>query len=1690
MASPEATRGSKKGVVTRLINKVTRNIAEGDKTAVEANTSLMKTSFCNFESIHEQIIDSLIEKNDVEKVSTEDQYFADFEEKYVLCLNQVKEFMIGDPGPASPATVSEQNAHLTKLLSLPKIEIEPFGGDDIHYYSFRAEFDRTIDAVLTNSDDKLIHLQRCTTAKAKDAIRFCSLIGGDEGYKQALDILDERFGNKHVIAERIKQSLCNGKPVKSAADLRLLSDEATSVSLVLKSVDLYTELDTQHMISSVNGRLPIHLQHRWRKSAVQQKESKGAYPKFTDFVSFICRASREASDPVYGYEQETVNCDKTTAQPQKVNSCATTVERQKCLLCNSKHALYSCIVFKRKSRIERHSFITSHKLCTICFKSDHDNSNCDSNFTCRFCKGKHSSYIHLESDNIVNGSDKTVPSPVRHVSTNATHNNYPNTYLPVVSVMVNDKLSTLALLDTASSNTFITKRAANVLKLQGKFVAYSLSTLHNHDHVINSQMVDVVLQSLNGDKSLVMSSVFIVDDIPYNNQKLDVQNYTHLKGIPLVDMSTPLQIDVLIGQDNAEALLPLCIARGQPGEPYAVESMFGWSVCGKSLNMTSHRVVSNFISGSIDSKINKLWELEDCHVGSSIKTWSVDDRKVVALWEEESKIIDGHLEVPIPWKREHLNNNIYVAKCRLKSLQISLEKKSMTLPYADAIQAMLNKGFAEPIPVDEIQSESARVWYLPHHAVPKKDGAIRIVFDCASKFKGYSLNDCAHRGPDLNNKLSNVLLRFRQHQFAAMSDISSMYNQIKVPKSDQDALRFIWSVDGQIRHYRMLVHIFGGVWSASCASFALQDCLRETEDVSIKNLIMNSFYVDDNLISVRTKDGMASAIKDLKKTLTCRGFTLTKYVSNDPSLLDLACIDEHDRTKESITKTLGIGWNSLDDSFFIDPQCLDASKSSYTKAQLLSIVASIFDPLGLVAPITITGMMIFQQANRIKINWKQQLPQDLNSMMISWVESLLNISTLHFPRCIKPQAFDVGSVELHAFCDSSERAYGCCFYLRCINQFGAIHVSLLSGKSRLAPIKSISIPRLELQAAYLAATIEMNLKHELSDLSLSCTTFWSDSRIVLAYIKNTTRRFHVFVSNRVSSILSTSEASQWRHISGKENPADLLTRGMTVQNLPDIWYTGPNFLMKHKSEWESTDTSPYDVPLGDPELKKTITTFETITEYPHPVSKLLLHYSDWGRAMRATAWLIKFRLRIIKKNICHYITASDVTSAERSILFYIQNLSYHKDMTQLAKGGNLRKDSDIRHLMPRLNDQGLLIVSGRLKHSTLPLRHREPYIIPHQSPAAMLIARYYHNAAHHGVEWTLCDIRERYWITKARIIVKRVKHECIPCKRLFGKPASQLMADLPPDRIDIGKPAFSITGVDCFGPYNVMYRRSTIVRYGCIFTCFNTRAIHIEMLNSLEADSFVNGLRRFIARRGTPTTLYSDNATNFTSASKQLTVAHDEMVQVYCAKKMIEWKFIPPRASHFGGAWERLIGTIRKVSDGILEKHDRMTDEILSTFFCEIESIVNGRPLTKISEDVMDPSPLTPNHLLLLRGNPNLSLGASKCNDIYRSRWRHVQSLGDQFWKQWTRQYLPQLQRRTKWLVKQRNMKVGDLVLMLDENTPRSLWPLALVIAVNEGRDGLVRSLRLKTKSSELVRPVTKVVFLEAFGDDVVTPKT
>ncbi len=347
----------------------------------------------------------------------------------------------------------------------------------------------------------------------------------------------------------------------------------------------------------------------------------------------------------------------------------------------------------------------------------------------------------------------------------------------------------------------------------------------------------------------------------------------------------------------------------------------------------------------------------------------------------------------------------------------------------------------------------------------------------------------------------------------------------------------------------------------------------------------------------------------------------------------------------------------------------------------------------------------------------------------------------------------------------------------------------------------------------------------------------------------------------------------------------------------------------------------------------------------------------------------------------------------------------------------------------------------------------------------------------------LSHLRQRFWMVGAGSAIKSVVSKCVVCRKYKGKCQVQKMADLPAARLTPSAPPFSQVGVDYFGPFMVKRGRSVVKRYGVIFTCMAIRAVHLEIAHSLDTDSCIGAIRRLIARRGPVKHVWSDNGTNLVGAERllreEISKWNQLQIQHALLQKGIDWHFSPPYGSHHGGVWERMIRSVRKILFGLMnEQVYHLDDESLQTLFCEVEGILNSRPISEMSSDPKDLSALTPNHLLLLQSGEVLPPGTFTAEDnIPKRRWRIVQYLSDQFWKRWTREYLPLLQQRQKWTNVERNIKKGDIVLLMDK-APRNSWAMGRVVQANTDKQGLVRVAEVQTQSGLVVRPVSKLCLL------------
>lgn len=348
---------------------------------------------------------------------------------------------------------------------------------------------------------------------------------------------------------------------------------------------------------------------------------------------------------------------------------------------------------------------------------------------------------------------------------------------------------------------------------------------------------------------------------------------------------------------------------------------------------------------------------------------------------------------------------------------------------------------------------------------------------------------------------------------------------------------------------------------------------------------------------------------------------------------------------------------------------------------------------------------------------------------------------------------------------------------------------------------------------------------------------------------------------------------------------------------------------------------------------------------------------------------------------------------------------------------------------------------------------------------------------HPGSERTSAESRRRFWICRGRSLAREIVRNCVICRQLRQLPHVTFMADLPPERLRLFAPAFSTTGVDLFGPFLLKYgRNKTKKAWGAIFTCAMVRAIRLEIVESLSAESFLHAIRRFAARHGWPETIILDNGTSFVGAEKELRKLVQEgkkQIEDFALLHKVKWKFITPLSPHQGGFYESLIKQVKSALR-VAVGQQKLTWNEMSTAFAEAECLVNSRPIGYSSNDPNDLQSLTPNHFLFGRAGKEIPQGPFEETKNLHKRFLFVQSLVKQFWRRFSREYLHTLMQRVKWKQAGRQLSVGDIVLVVDKDLPRGKWDLARVIETFPGDEGIVRNVKIWTKSGYFRRSVQR----------------
>ena len=1311
----------------------------------------------------------------------------------------------------------------------------------------------------------------------------------------------------------------------------------------------------------------------------------------------------------------------------------------------------------------------------------------------------------------------------------------------VKSPFVNKPVATYCIVDEESNSSYIHPTLLDQLRVKSEVHDYSVQTLSGHSTKLRGRIAQgLTIKGFRTSTVYKLPELYEAEFIPDSRDEVATKEAVSKLSDPkvrhfqdkFINLKKDAQVYLLLGRNNPKLISTRTYTETAP---VVHQTPLGWALVGEAEPTLEQGTQINRTLVATKESFSSQREFPDSGIVGALPEYnppifqefpddespgfSQEDQKFLDLMKDTMRVNEeGHIEAPLPFKSPNPrmpDNSRPVFQRTANTLKRLRRDKDLFQFCIESMGKNISQRYVEVVPEEELVVEDGRAWYIPVFVALSKRKKPRLVFDSAASYGNTCLNAQLMSGPDTNNRLRDVLLRFREDRVGFIADVEAMFLQFHVDSSHKDYMRFYWFKDNDPNQpliaYRARVHIFGNTCSPSVADTGLKltiDISKKSPSSMVKKYLRTGFYVDDGCSSAPDADTAIHIIKGAQKVLSEFGIRLHKVIASDAKVLN--AFDDTERAKDlqviefeeaPMQSTLGCAWDITRDVFIIR---VDIPDRDFTKRGILSVCNSVFDPIGMASPCSLAGRLFQRKIlpkkghgdpEVHKLGWDDPLPESYKRQWDEFKRGLPKLRELSMPRCLIPPRFGtVVKQELYSFSDASEDAIGHVMYMRSQDDKGKVHVAFVNASSKVAPQSATSIPRLELCAALQAALATQEICAGLTHKPVACH-YYSDSKVVLGYLENKEKRFSNYVTRRVNLILKLS--NNWKFISTQDNPADIASRAATPEQLiKSKWLTGPEFLWLPNDQHPDTLTH---IPMEDlPEqvVEKRV----LVTRRPKGglFSSVFTRVSSWDKMVRIAELVKDF----LQKNFKFKETLSGkeilIRDAQRGALSDI--------ISTLNRGDTIAENHPLEGLAPVLTSEGILRVGGRLERAKFPFDQKHPYLIPKDHPISKAILAHFHGKiGHQGRHMTHGAIRiEGFHLENGKREIRHYIKNCVMCRRLRGKLASQKMADLPIDRLE-SCPPFSYCGLDVAGPWKIKRGRFTRANPGSqkvwvlLFTCMASRAIHVEVLTSLDTPSFQNALTRFIAVRGTCTRFRSDQGRNFIGgAEKEEDIEGDvdlEELQASMKIRGIEWIFNPPNAPHFGGIWERKIQELKKVLSGtllVLGPRELTYDEF-QTFVVETSSIVNSTPLWEVSDDPNDPFPLTPSMLLTLRETPHPPLpdtfGKDDLLAYGKSRWRRVQYLADQFWVRWRKSYLQLLQTRSKWTKERENIKTGDIVLLRDKTETRNKWPLGRIVSVKKSQDNLVRSVEVKVfkhndkkvmKAFTYVRPINEVVLLSS----------
>lgn len=1725
------------GSQTKVITTA-ESVSASQQNKLKLFSSLANQKYNEFEKLSNKLFATvpLPEDLDDKVIMTLQESISDL---YISIQSEVNALIV-------PVSVNQTEADLnssqtqpstsTPSINLPRLNLPTFNGQADCWIQFHSLFENAVHKNESISNiEKFSYLLSSLVGEPLSLIKSLPLTQAN--YHIAWQALIKRYHNSRLLISLHVNNLLDLQPVTnlSAKHMRIFLSRYNENSQALQALG--------HDLSNDSLILTTHLMrkvcHEIRDKFEHSRNSSADFPKLDEFITFLeNECSRMEAASLTGESQASWSSDKFSikkhnasllhpCKPNKVNvSMLTSSQRATCSYCSSSsHIIYKCDNFKLLTAQCRLTYIKEKHLCQNCFGS-HKLADCRSKRNCNVCNKRHHTMLHFtptthttagRQDNNLPPLNQTEIGTQQNASSSVTPNFAGiscnqnttvllSTALVKISTHCNNSTIVRAVLDSASQTSFISERVANLLQVQ-RFNTHKASLIHgiSSSQVKTKGISHVTLSALNGQSLASSHPVMILDKIAGNLPKVTISPEIKQKlmgyGLTLADptFDTPAPVELLIGAD----LFALCL-RGPPlslgpSMPSALHTIFGHVIIGVTPITQPHMsdtlaTLLTINDVGINDSIQRFWSLEEPPLASKLtpENQQCEDHFLAT----HSRTENGRYVCCLPFLEDPstLGNSSNTALKSLYAVEGKFKRQPELKPaYVDFMNDYLKNGHMERC---QPPSKNELHCYLPHHAV-FKDDKIRVVFN-ASAFtsNNTSLNSILHQGPKLHNDIIDIIFKFRFDRFVFTCDIRQMFRQIEIAEADKRFQLIFWrdETNKPIETYKLNTVTFGLASSPFIANRVVQQLIHDEgyHHPLAAEALRHQVYVDDILLGSSSELLALQLQQEVIQLLKRGGFELRKWTANSQLLLDSVPADHQDqplyfRSQDEPTfSVLGLMWSPKSDSFFYK---VDPHEQPPTKRSVLSLIAKIFDPCGWITPIVLWAKALMQHIWTLGLQWSDALPNSLAKKWMNFLNDLQTLNTLQIPRFLGIST--EARVQVHGFSDASEIAYGACVYIRLEESSSSVTTHLLIGKSRVAPLKRTSLPRLELCGAHMLAKLLHYCTTQISStFQITSVHAWCDSIVALSWIHTPSYRLKTFVGNRVAEIQEVTPPAIWKHVPSSQNPADCASRGTLPSELTthSLWWKGPQWLNDPSDAWPHSTFKIMEAELLQdirPSIVENLVTTET------KQFDLLCRYSSWERLTRITAYVLRFihRLKAKVKSVAT-LTPNEIQTASNLLCKLIQQKEFSEEIALLKKGKPCT--SRIRRLAPFLDHENIIRVGGRLRNAPLDYTAKHPILLPKKHYAVDLLIDYYHlRLLHAGPVVLQATITQNFWILSARSIIRSRIFKCVRCFKTRPKVTAPFMGDLPLERVTPTKP-FTSTGMDFAGPFTIklysLRRLQAVKVYLCLFICFATKAIHLEVVNDLTSDAFIAALTRFMARRGMVSDLHSDCGTNFVGAATALRKCFQDLLktpdlQQYALRNKIVFHFLPPHAPHQGGLWERAVKSAKYHFRRVIGTHT-LTYEEFVTLTARIEAVLNSRPLTPLSSDPNDLNALTPGHFLT--GGPILTPAEPKLTDYPTNRlkrWQIVQAFTQHIWRRWQKEYLYTLQQRSKWDKMQENLKVNSLVIVHDWNTPPLQWKLARITSVIPGPDGVVRVVHLKTASGNISRPAVKVSLLPIYQD-------